>query len=162
MWFGSRCLSEWLTCCVEMHLMFSISGDCSSLSSNIKRFCLPCCLFLNPILLWHLSVEQNVRSVSRALLLNGPFLFTSISVRCPSITPPTPPWMWHCVCACHERRAADKKGVPRTVKTAQVRTSFGSEWSLGIHRAWWIMIRARRRMFVCLSHPLRVHLVVFF
>lgn len=92
-------------------------------------------------------------------LFNGPFLFTSISVRTSFYL--NSRWMWHCVCACHKRRAADKKGVPRTVKTAQVRTSFCSEWSPGIQSVEWIRIRAKRRMFVCLSHRLWVHLVAF-
>lgn len=33
-------------------------------SKQYERFCLPRCLFLNPILRWHLSVEQNVRNTS--------------------------------------------------------------------------------------------------
>lgn len=32
-----------------------------SFSKQYKMFELPCCIFLHPILLWHLSVEQNVR-----------------------------------------------------------------------------------------------------
>lgn len=44
----------------------------------------------------------------------------------------TPWWMLHCVCVCHKGGEADKKGLPRTVKTAQVRTSFFSEWGLDI------------------------------
>lgn len=47
--------------------------------------------------------------------------------------------MWHCVCACHKRGAADKKGEggpPRTVKMAQLRTNSRSEWSPQSPECW--------------------------
>lgn len=114
--------------CLRMYWMFSILPDCTSQSSKqYERFCLPRCLFLSPILLWHLSVEQmSVLSVEHLRSVAPFYSLPYQSAILPSQPPPR--WMWHCVCACHKRRAADRKGVPRTVTMAQVRTSFCSEW----------------------------------
>lgn len=66
-----------------MYWMFSILADRASRPFNPKtthgRFCLPGCLLSNPFLLWHLSVEQNIRFVNGTPLFSGPFLHFHIS-----------------------------------------------------------------------------------
>lgn len=88
-----------------------------AVSSSVLFFSDICQLNKCPFCQWSTSVQWP--------------LFIHFHISPPSFRhsrPPPPRWMWHCVCACHKRRAADRKGVPRTVTMAQVRTSFCSEW----------------------------------
>lgn len=79
------------------------------------------------------------------------FLPTSISACDPSITPPDGGYIVYVPVTKEEKLT--KKGLPRTVKTAQVRTSFSSEWSLDIQED------RSQAANVCLSQSLAVHLL---
>lgn len=86
-------------------------------------------LFLNPIHVWHLSVEHNIGFFP--WLPPPPFIDFHIS-------PPSfhhiPRRMWHCVCACHRSRAADKKGggARKTVKEKKRRKRTRSGLPFGL------------------------------
>lgn len=155
-WFGFQCLNKRLTCWRLRYWMFKQMVQIHDPTRKVSLAVSSLIPFFSDICQW------NTTSVfiNGTPLFNGPYLLTSISVRHPSITSP-PMDVTLCVCLSQEKSSWQKKrGCPELWKNGTGQ-DFLLPWMKPWHPEYLIRIRVRRRIFVCLSHPLRVHLVAF-